>query len=226
MIDITGKIYNGMWNYEPPFPRVNIRPLPQVDWVETQVYCEIFDGLHSQTGTYLETPAHLLGERSYPLAQVAISRIANVPAVVLRLPSFPMDGARRPVTAEALAHAPGAALLREGDAILVCADWGKHWRAPVFLDASPYFTHDAVDWLLAQKPSILGTDFPRWENLEKPEGFFPKFYAADVLMLAPCVNLERAELARYRLFALPLAVENTSCAPCRAVLVEESTKYE
>ena len=89
MIYITGKIYNGMWNYEPPFPRVNIRPLPRVDWVETQVYCEIFDGLHSQTGTYLETPAHLLGEHSYSLAQVALSRIANVPAVV------PMRRARR-----------------------------------------------------------------------------------------------------------------------------------
>lgn len=226
MIDITGMIYNGMWNYEEPFPRVHIRPLPQVDWVETRVYCDIFDGLHSQTGTYLETPAHLLGDKSYPLEDVSLLRIADVPAVVLRLPSFPLDGARRPVTREMLEKADGVELLREGDAMLVCADWGRFWYEEEYLNSSPYFTMEAMDWILAQKPSILGSDFPRWENLDKPEGFFPKFYEADILMLAPCVHLEQARRERYRLFALPLAIAGTCCAPCRAMLLESSTKYE
>lgn len=226
MIDITGTIYNGMWNYEDPFPRVHIRPLPQVDWVDTRVYCEIFDGLHSQTGTYLETPAHLLGEKSYPLDKVPLSRIADVPAVVLHLPSFPMDGKRRPVTCEMLEEAEGAELLCEGDAIFICTDWGQYWYEEGYLANSPFFTMGAMDWILSKKPSILGTDFPRWENLDKPEGFFPKFYDADVLMLAPCVRLEQTKRKKYRLFALPLAVAGTCCAPCRAMLSETSTKYE
>lgn len=218
MIDITGKIYNGMWNYEEPFPRVHVRPLPQVDWVETRVYCEIFDGLHSQTGTYLETPAHLLGDRSYMLEDVDIARITNVDAVVLKLPSFLMDGVRRAITSKMLKQAEGSKLIQEGDAILICADWGRYWRDEGYLANSPYFTVDAMDWIIQKKPSILGSDFPRWENLERPEGFFPAFYNADILMLAPCVHLEQAESRRMKLSALPLNVSGTCCAPCRAVI--------
>ena len=56
--DLTGPIQDGMWGYEPPFPAFHLKPLPQPEWVATRVYCEIFEGIHSQTGTYLETPAH------------------------------------------------------------------------------------------------------------------------------------------------------------------------
>lgn len=64
VIDITGPIQEGMWNYEPPFPVFHRSPLPQVPWVDAPVYCDIFEGIHSQTGTYLETPAHLLESKA------------------------------------------------------------------------------------------------------------------------------------------------------------------
>ena len=68
IIDVSGPIYDGMWNYEPPFPNFVLKPLPEVPWVKGRVYCEIFEGLHSQTGTYLETPAHYFGnDKSYLL---------------------------------------------------------------------------------------------------------------------------------------------------------------
>ena len=50
VIDITGQIKTGMWNYEPPFPTFTLKPLPEVPWVKGRVYCEIFDGLHSLAG--------------------------------------------------------------------------------------------------------------------------------------------------------------------------------
>lgn len=218
MIDITGEIYDGMWGYEFPFPDVHIRPLPEVPWVSTKVYCEIFDGLHSQTGTYLETPAHLLGEESYPLVDVPIERIHNVDAVVLKLDGFEPKGGRCAVTAQMLEACPTAALIKEGDALLVCCDWGKYWKEDFYLSDSPYFTLEAMRWLIAKKPSILGSDFARWENLDEPQGFFPEFYANDILMLAPCVNLEKARNGRMKLSALPIKAVKTSCAPCRAVL--------
>lgn len=42
-----------------------------------------------------------------------------------------------------------------------------------------------MKWIIDRKPSILATDTPAWENLHEPGGFFPEFYAADILMLAP-----------------------------------------
>ena len=218
MIDITGVIYDGMWDYEPPFPNIKIKPLPEVPWVETKVYCEIFDGLHSQTGTYLETPAHFLGDKSYPLIDVPIERICDVDAVVLKVSGFAPEKGRQAITREMLENCPTAKLIRPGDALLVCCDWGEYWREDFYLTAAPYFTLEAMRWLISQKPGILASDTPRWESFEDPQGFFPEFYAADILMLAPCVNLEKAEDRRMKLTALPLKAERTCCAPCRAVL--------
>ena len=216
IIDITGVLHNGMWNYEPPFTELNIRPLPEVDWVETKVYCDIFDGIHSQSGTYLETPAHLLGDKSYPLQAVPIEKLVDIDARVIKLSGFDIEGERLPITREMLEKED----IEEGVSVLISCDWGKHWRDPRYLSASPYFTYEAMEYIVSKKPFLLGTDFARWENLDNPEGFFPMFYDADILMLAPCVNLEKIQSEKVKLTALPLHIEKTCCAPCRAFVKE------
>ena len=100
--DITGRIAKGIWSYGPPFPDFEMRPLPQPEWVENRVWCDIFDGMNSQTGTYLETPAHVLGpEASYNLEDVDVARLVDIPAVLLELdPGMHVPGKRAKVTAE------------------------------------------------------------------------------------------------------------------------------
>jgi len=223
VIDITGLIYDGMWSYGEPFPDVKIIPLSKVPWLKNEIYCEIFEGLGSQTGTYLETPAHFYGNKnSYLLADVDVGRLVNIDCVVLKLDGFdevPVE--RRRITEKDLESSPQARLIRPGDALLVATGWGNQWTEPWYLSKSPYFSCGAVQWLIEKKPFILGGDLPRWENLNNMEGFFPMFYAADILMLSPCVNLERVKEKRVKLTALPLRVVNTSCAPCRAVIAED-----
>jgi kynurenine formamidase len=92
---------------------------------------------------------------------------------------------------------------------------------PDYLESSPYFTKAAMEWILAKKPSILGGDSARWDNLQDPQGFFVEFYEADILMLAPLVNLEAVTAPRCKLTALPLKAVRTSCAPARVVIVED-----
>ncbi|MDD6307968.1 MAG: cyclase family protein [Clostridia bacterium] len=215
IIDLTGTLYTGMWNYEPPFPALNIRPLPPVPWVSGYVGCEIFEGLHSQTGTYLETPAHVLGDASYPLLSVSLSRITDVPAVILHLPYIEPN---MPITETLLEACSAFHALQPGDAVLVSCNYGQKWFDADYLSASPYFTKAAMLSLIAKKPSILGSDFPRWDNLAHPQGFFGDFYNADILMLAPLVQLEKCPANGGKLTALPLKAEKTSCAPCRAIL--------
>lgn len=221
IIDVTGITQEGMWNYEAPFPKIKITPLPPVPWVKGDVYCEIFDGLHSQTGTYLETPAHYYGNdnpRTYLLIDLPVEKLVDVPCVVLDLGLWDMGASRRAITAELLESCPNALSVREGDALLVCTGWGRFWMHPDYLALGPYFTKGAMDWILSKKPFILGSDSAVWENLENLEGFFPDFYAADVLMLTPLVNLEQVKAPRCSLTALPFKVPCTSCAPCRAVI--------
>lgn len=227
--DITGEIKNGMWNYEEPFPRVSIKPLGQVPWAGCKVFCEVFEGLHSQTGTYIETPAHYFGnDKCYLAADIPVEKLLNIRCTILKpnKADFTIREDSFPITEEMLAECPGSDSICEGSAILVGTGWGSRWMDPSFLEHSPYFTRGAMNWLISKKPFLLGTDFPRWENLKKPEGFFKDFYNADILMLAPCVNLEKIMGINALLTVLPLKIPGTSCVPCRAVIMEEDDECD
>lgn len=222
IIDVTGQIRDDMWNYEPPFPKYKIRPLKQPEWVETKVYCEIFDGIHSQTGTYLETPAHFFGpEKSYNLDKVPLESLVNVRAAHIKLNRQLFEtGKREKITASMLEEASKGLDIQPNDALIVSCGWGRYWSLPDYLDRSPYMSYEAMEWLVSKKPYILASDVPRWENLDKPEGFFEMFYKADILMLCPLVNLENVGTKNLTITSLPLNVTGTSCAPCRAFITE------
>ena len=222
IIDVTGQIRDDMWNYEFPFPKYKIKPLPQPEWVESRVYCEIFDGLHSQTGTYLETPAHFYGpEESYNLDTVDMANVYNIRCSHIKMDLSTFDtGERVKITVEMLEKASEGLDIREGDALLFSCGWGKYWSDEKYLACSPFLSYEAMEWLVSKKPFLLGADVPRWENLEKPEGFFPMFYDANILLLGPLVNLENVGTKNLTLTALPINVVGTSCAPCRAIICE------
>lgn len=239
ILDLTGPIQAGMWHYEPPFPSFGMRPLGDVPWAGSTVYCDVFDGFNSQTGTYLETPAHVLGPAlSYMVDDIPVASLYEMKCHVLQLAGRPEfwqadSDARQPgpdhrcpgpvtVTASMLEACAGAAAISPGSALLVGTGWGRHWLDACYLDDSPCFSLDAMAWLIAKKPFLLGSDFPRWESQRNPAGIFPLFYARNILMLAPCVNLERAGSKAARLTVLPLRIPGTCCVPCRAVLVEDS----
>ena len=221
--DVTGKISRGIWSYGDPFPEYEMRPLPQPEWVETRVWCDIFDGMNSQTGTYLETPAHLLGpERSYNLEDVDVARLVDVPTVLLKLdPAMHVPGRRAKVTREMLEAALGGRRVGRDTALILSCGWGSRWFDEDYLDGSPFISREAMAWIAEKRPFILGADMPRWENLERPEGIFPIFYDADILMLAPLVIPEDIPDGELSLTVLPIRVTGTCCAPCRAILKGE-----
>lgn len=224
IIDITGLIQDGMWNYEYPFPEFTLRKLPKVEWLENDIFCEIFDGIHSQTGTYLETPAHFYGnDKCYLINDVPLEKLVNMKGVAVQVKKDFGRKERVPITLEDIVRAFENVQIEEGDAVLVGTGWGKYWMDGFYLDSSPYFTYDAMKWLIGKKPYLLATDFPRWENLDNRQGFFPEFYSGNILMLAPCINLEKIGNARIRLTALPMNIKGTSCVPCRAfVSIEQA----
>jgi kynurenine formamidase len=176
-----------------------------------------------QTGTYLETPAHFLGyKESYPLIDVGIDKLVNISTYVIKLELGDLHeiGGRKAITRDKLVENVDQDLLKGCDAILVSTGWGENWKSENFVEASPFLKYDAMDFLIESKPFILGADSPMWENVEKPEGFFPKFFNANILMLAPCVNLETISEEVVALTVLPLKVERACVVPCRAVAIE------
>jgi arylformamidase len=210
----------------PPCPEYELKEIPTPDWLEYKVYSEVFDGLFSQTGTYLETPAHLLGyEKSYPLIEVDASKLIDIPSYVIKLDyrDLPVVDGRPAITLDSLRSNFDADKYNEKNcrAIFVATGWGVNWREKDFVEASPFMKYDAMHFLMDQKPFLLGSDSPRWENLKNLEGFFPDFFDADILMLGPCVNLEKIHDEVVELTALPLKAEGTCCAPCRAIIKDQ-----
>lgn len=219
IIDITGEIHTGMWSYGFPYPEVTVRPMTKVDWVEYSTHAEVIEGFNSQCGTYLETPAHYLGDKSYPLIDVPVSKLLDIPTVIIDLGD--LSKTRTAITREMVENNPAAKHITPGCAILLCARWGSKWDDADYLSMSPYITLKAMQWLVDQKPFLMGSDFPTWDNVQQTQGFWDVFYNSDTLMLAPCVNLEEVGGPTAKLTVLPIKVEKTCCVPCRAILKAE-----
>ena len=221
IIDITGKIADGMWNYKAPFPRFKRQSVGNIPWVSQKVYSDVFEGMHSQTGTYLETPAHFFGyERSYSIADIPLDKLVDIPCTLMKLDmTAGTNGKEKKVIGLAdLERMDTAESIFPGGAILISTGWSEHWFEEKFTEESPYFTYEAMMWLIAKKPFLLGSDFPCWDSAQNPQGFFGEFYSADILMLGPCDRLSDIKEKTGWLTALPLNIQGACASSCRAFL--------
>jgi len=225
LIDITGLLSNNMWQFGDPFPAINIQARTAYKEGFGDFSYTAIEGLHALTGTYVETPAHFLGhDKSYLIADLPLEKLVGLGCVVLNVEGARKDeDGRLRVTKEDLLACEAGGLIRQGDAILVGTGWGDSmWYSQDNFPMSPYFTYDAFMWLLDKRPVVIGSDTSCWDNLNKPEGFFPKFYEQDILMLAEVVNLKAVPPKRVKLSILPLRLDNACASPCRAFIeVEE-----
>lgn len=212
IIDITGPIENGMWSYPAPYPKVEIREIPVPDWIAYPTYSWQFS-LGAQSGTYLETAAHMFRDAT-TIDQVPAERFFLDAAVIKVGDKQPNE----PIEAAELAKA--RVEIRPGDALLVCTGWDKNWYDPGFVNQSPHFTLEAMHWIFDRQISLMGADLPRFDSWEDPQEFFGDFFRRDILLLAPLVNLGTISQSRVRLIALPLKIKGVCGTPCRALVLE------
>jgi arylformamidase len=217
IIEISGPIEDGMWSYSEPYPVPRIEQIPPPDWLEYAVYSQTIH-MAVQAGTYLETAAHM-DRMAMTIDQLPLERCYRVNPLCLWIPRE----ANQAITAEDLAGACHSAGLQvqPRDALLVGTGWDRQWREPDFVTHPPYFTAAAIDWVLEHDCSLLGADTPRYDNPLQPQNFFPKFFAHDILLLAPLVNLEQVGSSRGKLIALPLKIQNACASPVRALWLTE-----
>ena len=78
-----------------------------------------------------------------------------------------------------------------------------------------------MEYIISRKPFLLGADSAEWENPKNPEGIFKKFFPANILILASCINLEKVNKFKVKLSVLPFNVLDSYISPVRAVVVEE-----
>ena len=108
--------------------------------------------LSSNTGTYLDTPAHRYRDGD-DLAAVPIERLVDLDGVVVRAADgLTGDG---PPAVDALAFAPFDVA---GRAVLVETGHARHWGTDAYAHDHPYLTPAAADWLVEHGAALVGID--------------------------------------------------------------------
>jgi len=208
IVDLTGLIEEGMWSYGPPLPPVRIRKLSQKG--ETNYSFT----LNSLSGTYLETSAHRL-PGAPALDDVSPEKLIR-PAVIIQLET---KQPREHITLQELKNY--GARIRKGDALLISTGWDRMRNKKNFVNDSPHFTSEAMNWVLSKKPFLLGGDIPCYDDPRESEGLVNRLFRHGLMILAPLVNLRKVRSGRATLIALTPRVKDTCAFPCRALIVEK-----
>ena len=212
IIDITGSIENGMWSYGDPIGVPSIEEVASVagpaGWQAHSL------ALWTLTGTYLESSAHLFVDGE-SMEAVDPERFIR-PASIVALPPCPPRHAITSAELEAAGVVP-----EPGAAVLVSTGWDRMWNTPRYVADSPYMTMDAMQWIIGMGASIIGGDFPTFDNHANPAGVNQVLFKAGCLLLAPLVGLQAGLTLRApELIVLPLRIKGVCGTPCRAILVE------
>jgi kynurenine formamidase len=213
IIEISGKIEDGMWDYNglelggAVLPMVRVHPIATIAQNGFDAHALTLTTL---TGTYLETAAHLISG-SPTLDQVPVERLIQ-PARLMRLPYVqPSAVIELP---ELVQNDPQ---IQPGEALIIDTGWWRYWNQPGYVEKSPHFSVTTLEWLLYQPFSILGLDTPVADRAG--EILLPLFEKG-MLMAAPLVNLGSIWVNTGRLIVLPIHVVGVCSAPCRAVFME------
>ena len=224
LIEISGPITHGMWDYNSldlggaTLPAVSVTrraSIPEYGFDAHQIT------VSTLTATYTETAAHMI-EGAPTLDQVPITELIR-PARLMRLPAA---GPRTLITREHLeANDPG---LNDGDALVIDTGWGRRWDTPGYVTDGPAFAASTLDWFLAQPFSILALDTPVMECLWCSEGdmadqhgdLLKPLYEHGMLLVAPVINLDQITRPTGTLISLPMAVDGVCSAPSRVLYVE------
>ena len=222
--DITGTIYNGMWYFGDPWPRFNFKTrYHELEAIGLTAMIEDFEGMGGHTGLHIETSATGIGyEKSYPLIDVPIEKLVYVDAYVyqLRHDDLPVKDGKPYISLEALKEVEKEEV-PEGSIILIGTGYGKNWDNEDYLAKSWFIKREAMYYIIDKKPLLLGVDATDFENWTNPERFLERFFNSNILLMAPCINLEKIQKFKVKFIALPLKIKGAAICPTRAVVIEE-----
>jgi arylformamidase len=221
LIDITGSIYNGMWNYPEPLGNLlgsfNLSDF-EFSFGGEKYNLDAFEGFKAQTGTYIESPGQYQ-QNKYAVSDIPAEKLFMMDTYLLFIPYETLgekDG-KRFVSLEDIKAAERSEI-PSGSAILVGTGYGKKWENKDFFSKSWFFKREAIEYIISKKPYLLGADSAEWENPHNPEGIFKIFYPANILILASCINLDQINEFNVKLTVMPFKVTGSFISPVRAVV--------
>jgi kynurenine formamidase len=157
------------------------------------------------TGTYLDSPFHRFAAGK-DLAQLPLSRLADLPGVVIR--------ARN---SRAVGRAAFDGIDVRGKAVLVHTGWDAHWRTDRYFEDNPYITGEAAAFLARAGAALVGIDSLNIDDtadLARPA--HTTLLGAEVPIVEHLRGLGQLPDTDFRFFAVPVKMRRVGTFPVRA----------
>ncbi len=160
----------------------------------------------ANTGTYIDSPWHFHADGP-DLAGLALTRIADLPAVVVHL-----DGHEGGIDVGSL---PAGEY--EGHAVLFHTGWDRNWRTDRYAESAPYLTSAAVESLLGARAALVGIDSVNIDSIaDLTRPAHHGLLGAGVPIVEHLTHLDQLPERGARFFAVPPKVSGFGTFPVRA----------
>jgi kynurenine formamidase len=171
----------------------------------------------ANTGTYLDTPAHRYRDGE-DLARLSLERMVDLDGFVVRARQRSSAGGRAIEESDLISALDGVQLA--GRAILIETGHSDQWGTPGYFVDHPYLTDDAVEYLVAAKPSLVGIDSLNIDSTHtgrRPAHSW--LLAARIPVVEHMTGLDQLPDSGFRFTAAPPAVQGMGTFPVRAFAV-------
>lgn len=168
----------------------------------------------SHVGTHMESPFHYLHEGP-DVAQIPLGQVVGECTLVDL--SHKRVGDR--ITAADLQERGGG--IREGDIVFIFTGLGDNYHTPQAHDR-PYFTVDAIQWLIDKKISCLGVDCSGIEKRDEPtQPLHTLLFSHGIPLIEHLAHLEQLHTRRFFVVAVPLRIHGMDASPLSVVAFEQ-----
>ncbi|MBR6491536.1 MAG: cyclase family protein [Bacteroidales bacterium] len=213
IIDLSFVIENGIPTCGTPWHQtVKLEQMGTIDTVGRNTHSIL---LGSHTGTHMDAPYHFVkGGRT----------IESTPLETLCGPISVIDFSK--FKAGDVVQYDDVKDLKVTERMLFRFDWFKHWRTGDYYKAFPFFSEEAVSFLMANGIKLLAMDTPSPDDTKNINSIDSPNHKAllskDIIIIEYLNNTDQIDLAKkHTLVALPLKLKGSDGSPSRVILFEE-----
>ena len=208
IIDLTHTIEEDM----PVYPGTKPPQLEPANTYEESGFKETLLSLFSHTGTHMDPPAHLFPGRTtldtFPAEQF-VGRALVIDCRHLE----PGEAITMKELQKYGADADGA------DFLLFCLGWDKYWGTEAYFGDYPCLSDEVLRYILDGNYKgigfdVIGLDPIADEDLPRHKALFAQ---KDIVNIENLKNLDLCGAKPFRFVCLPIKIENSDGAPCRAI---------
>ena len=213
IIDLSFEIENGIPNCGTPWHQtVKVEQMGTIDTVGRNTH-SILLGSHS--GTHMDAPYHFIKGGS---------TIESTPLETLYGPISVIDFSK--FKAGDVVQYDDVKNLKVTERMLFRFDWFKHWRTGDYYKEFPFFSEEAVSFLIANGIKLLAMDTPSPDNMKNINSIdspnHKAFLSKSIVIIEYLNNTDQIDLAKkHTLVALPLKIKGGDGSPSRVILFEE-----